>query len=90
MASMKYSDFDMSNSTCTNTVVHFDGTGDDWVKLYQTITHQLLLSRQESLNNGTAVRIILCFHVLHIAYLLIFGYVDVLQWIYVFKTFTTV
>ena len=88
MASMKYFDFDMSNST--NTVVHFDGEDDDWSKLYQTITHQLVLSWQESLINGIAVRIILCFHVLHIPYLLIFGYVDYLQWIYMFKTFTTV
>jgi len=88
MVSMKSFDFDMSNST--NTVVYFDGKDDDWTNLYQTITHQLVLWWQESLINGTAVRIILCFHVLHIAYLLIFGYVDFLQWIYMFKTFTTV
>jgi hypothetical protein len=51
MASMKYFDFGMSNST--NTVVHFDGEDDDWSKLYQTITHQLGKDREVIKTRGT-------------------------------------
>ena len=44
-------------------------------KCEQTIIHQHMLLKQESLIDGTAITILLCWHVL-IADLLIFGYVN--------------
>ena len=50
-------------------------------KFEQTITYQHVLSRQESLIDGTAVTIILCLHVLivHHVCLLFFLYIDHFQ-----------
>ena len=91
MASMNYFDSDMDNST--NMVVCTVMSHTIYpAKFEQTITHQHVLLRRESLSYWWSILynniVCACFNCT--SHIINFGYVDYFQWIKMCKTLTTV